>query len=154
MRPTIDIAVGDGRPPRPLVGLANLIMRPLLRTPVGRLITHLALVEFTGRRSAKRYRVVVGWHHIGATPVVLTPASWRVNFAGGHPATAIWRGRRIDLVGTLETDPARAATTVRTLIGTGTSPRLLGLRIPSGHPIDHIDFSAANRAVIQFEPSS
>ena len=143
-------AVVDARPPAIVVKLTNLIMRPL-RTPAGRLVTPLALLEFSGRRSGARRRVVVGWHHIGATAIVLIPAPWRANFEHGHLTTVYWRGQRSTLIGTLDADPARVAAAVITLLDTGTSARSLALRMPEGHMVDRTDINQTNRAVIKFE---
>ena len=43
--------------------------RILLRTRTGRAIPKLALIEFRGRRTGRRYSVVVGWHTIGRASV-------------------------------------------------------------------------------------
>ena len=144
-------AVIDARPPAFVVKLTNLIMRPVLRTPVGRLVKPLALLEFTGRRSGARRRVIVGWHHNGAAAIVLTPAAWRANFEHGHPTTVYWRGRRSALIGTLDADPARVASVVTALLDSGTSARSIALHIPAGHTLDCADINRTNRAVINFE---
>ena len=146
-------AVGDARPPVAVVRITNLIMRPLLRTPLGRVITPLALLEFTGRHSGARRRVVVGWHPHGSTYIVVTPASWRANFAHAHPATVYWRGRRSSFIGTLDHDPERVADAVSALLRGGTSPRSLALQIPAGHTLDADDMTRMNRAIVRFAPT-
>jgi hypothetical protein len=151
MTATVDLAVSDARPPALVVRLTNLIMRPLLRTPVGRLVKPLALLEFAGRRSGSRRRVVVGWHHEGTTAIVLTPAAWRANFDHGHPSTVFWCGRRSTVIGTLDTDPARVAVALTALLHAGTSARSLALHIPARHTLDHSDITRTNRAIIHFE---
>ena len=147
-----DSAVIDARPPALVVRPTNLIMRLLLRTPLGRFVKPLALLEFTGRRSGTRRRVVVGWHHDGTTAIVLTPAPWRANFDGGYPSTVYWCGRRSSVIGTLDTDPARTAATITTLLQGGTPARSLALHIPAGHTLIHTDITRTNRAIIHFEP--
>ncbi|MCU1386904.1 MAG: hypothetical protein JWL72_242 [Ilumatobacteraceae bacterium] len=144
-------AVVDARPPVFVVRLTNLIMRPLLRTPLGRLVKPLALLEFTGRRSGTRRRIVVGWHHDGTTAIVVTPAAWRANFDHGHTSTVYWRGQRSTLIGTLDTEPARVGAAVTALLQTGTSPRSLALRIPPGHSLEPADMTRIKRAIIRFE---
>jgi len=151
MTASVNSAVIDARPPELVVRLTNLIMRPLLRTPIGRLVKPLALLEFTGRRSGARRRVVVGWHRDSTTRFVLTPARWRENFADGHPATLHWCGQRSTVTGTLDTDPAHVAAAVNTLLQAGTSPRSLALQIPAGHSLDGTDITRTNRAIIRFE---
>ena len=153
MSATVDSAVVDARPPAVVVRMTNLIMRPLLRTPIGRTVKPLALLEFTGRRTGIRRRVVVGWHRDGTTGVVVTPAPWRANFDHGHLSTVYWCGRRSTVIGTLDTDPTRAAAAVNALLQGGTPARSLALRIRAGHTLDRTDMTRINRAVIHFEPA-
>jgi len=147
----VDAGARDARPPAIVVRLTSTIMRPLLRSPIGRLITPLAVLEFVGRRSGTRHRVVVGWHRHGAESMVLTPATWRANFENGHPATVFWGGKRSTLVGVLDTDPSRVATVLNALLEAGGSARALALHIPDGHTLDAADVSRTNRAVIRFD---
>jgi hypothetical protein len=147
----VDVGVRDARPPAIVIRLTNTIMRPLLRTPAGRLIKPLALLEFVGRRSGARHRIVVGWHRDGAESIVLTPAAWRANFENGHPATVFWSGRRTLVVGTLDTEPSRVATVLTALLEAGRSARAFALQIPDGHTLDATDIGRTNRAVIRFE---
>jgi hypothetical protein len=151
MTAAVDSAVRDARPPALVVRATNLIMRPLLRTPVGRLVKPLALLEFTGRRSGIVRRVVVGWHRDGTTAIVLTPAPWRANFDHGHPSTVFWCGRRSTVIGTLDTEPARIAAKLSALLQAGSPARSFALHIPPGHTLDHADITRTNRAVIHFE---
>jgi hypothetical protein len=144
--------VRDSRPPRVVVRVANLVVRPLLRMPVARLIKPLALLEFHGRRSGQRRRVVVAWHVIDGVGFVVTPARWRTNFIGGHPATVHRRGHSTALVGTLEPDPAAVAAALNRLLDNHTPPRSLALNIPAGHVLDAHDIASTDRALIRFEP--
>jgi hypothetical protein len=143
-------AVHDARPPAALVGSLNPIMRALLRTPVGRLVKPLALIDFQGRRSGRRYRVPVGWHEVDGAAIVFSPASWRVNFAGGAPATVHRRGHKGRMTGTLVTDPSEVATALQSVLAGGTSPRALGLDIPTGHTVTARDVMSVGRAMIRF----
>lgn len=151
MTAAMDSAVIDARPPAVVVRLTNLIMRPLLRSPAGRLVKPLALLEFTGRSSGTRRRVVVGWHGDGTAATVLTPAAWRANFDNGYPATVYWCGQRSSVIGTLDSDPARVAAAVTALLHAGTPARSLALNIPAGHTLDSMDITRTNRAIIHFE---
>jgi hypothetical protein len=54
--------VRDGRPPAMLVRLLNPVARVVLRTPFGRIVKPVALLQFTGRRSGRRYVIPVGLH--------------------------------------------------------------------------------------------
>ncbi|MEY2444334.1 MAG: hypothetical protein QOE00_914, partial [Ilumatobacteraceae bacterium] len=149
VQPTVSHA-----PPPPAVSrVLDPLMRLVLRTPISRAIRTLAVVEFSGRRTGRRRRVVVGWHLVDGTPIVLTPAGWRINFADGRAATVRSRGKKADYVGTLETDPHTVAGVINTLLVAGASPRALGLRMPPGHTITADDVVDTHRALIRFAPA-
>jgi hypothetical protein len=146
--------VGDARPPRLAVAMLNPMLKLLLRTPVGRSIRPLALLDFTGRRSGRRLSVVVGWHSLDGLPVVITPASWRANFTDGHKATVRARARSTELIGSLDTDPEAVARCIAALVDGGTAPRALGLSIPEGHTITADDVRHSGRAIVRFSPAT
>jgi hypothetical protein len=143
--------VSEARPPDVVVRMANLIVRPLLQTPAARLIKPLALLDFHGRRTGQRRRVVVAWHVIDGVGIVVTPARWRTNFLGGHPTIVHRRGRSTTLVGTLETDPAAVAGAINRLLDDHASTRFLALHIPDGHVLNADDIVSTDRALIRFE---
>ena len=146
--------VGDARPPRLAVAALNPMLRLVLRTPLGRSIRPLALLDFPGRRSGRRFSVVVGWHSIDGLPVVITPASWRANFTGGRRATVRSRAQRTELIGTLDEDPEAVARCIVALVEGGTAPRALGLSIPEGHTITADDVRSSDRAIVRFIPAT
>ena len=151
MNVDIEPTVHDAPPPKAVLRVVNPLNRFLLSMPISRMIRSFALLEFAGRRTGQRRRVVVGWHVLDGTPVVLTPASWRINFTDGRLAGR-WRGRNSDFVGTLETDPAIVAGVVNSLLRGGASPRSLALRMPAGHTLTADDIVHTRRALIRFEP--
>lgn len=153
MTAAVQPAVADARPPATVVRLTNMIVRPLLRSPAGRMMKPLAIITFTGRRTGSVRRVVVGWHPHEPGAIVLSPASWRANFEAGHPATVRWSGHTRTYTGTLETDPHIVADAVNSLLAAGVSPRGLALRISDGHIIDADDITTTHRALIRFEPT-
>ncbi len=144
-------AVADRRPPDAMVRMLNPAMRLALRGRAGRALGGLAELELDGRRSARRLRIVVGWHELDSLPVVLTPATWRANFEGGRPATIWHRGRAEQWHGTLVTDPAAVAGLLNRLLASGASPGSIGLRIADGHQVDADDVVAVGRAAIWFD---
>jgi len=79
---------------RRMTRIGNVFMRPLLRSSVGAKIHELALLEFTGRRSGKRYTVPVGFHEIDGDVLILTSSAWRVNLRGGADVELIHDGER------------------------------------------------------------
>ena len=65
-------------PPRAVVRVVNPVVRRLLTSPLGsRLPATLHLLEFTGRRSGRRFSVPVGVHEVAGGPVAFTEAAWR-----------------------------------------------------------------------------
>lgn len=150
MNVTTELPVRDARPPNAVVRATNAIVRPLLRTPAATLLKPLALLEFAGRRSGARFRIVVGWHVLDDVGVVITPAGWRTNFVGGHRVTVHRRGTSTTLIGTLESDPGAVADAVKRLLDAGVSARSLALNVSDGHLIDAEDIVATGRAMIRF----
>ena len=145
-------AVTDARPPHAMVQILNPLLAFLLRTRAGSRLAELALVEFPGRRSGRRISVVVGWHVVDGNALVLTPASWRANFAGGVRAHVCQGGREEERLGTLELDPAAVAEALNAVLRAGASPRKLGLRVPVGHVIRADDVIRTGRAMVRFGP--
>ena len=142
----------DAKPPRALVRAMNPVLRVVLRTPLGWLVRPFGLLEFTGRRSGRRYRVPVGVHLVDGIPVVFTPASWRANFAGGRPLTVHLHGSAEEMVGRLETEPGAVAALLQRLFDDGTAPTKVGLRVSPGHRIGPDDVASVDRAAVTLMP--
>ncbi len=130
----------------------NPIVRTLLRSPVGSRIRPLALLDFAGRRTGRRRRVVVAWHELDSRRFVVTPAGWRANFDGGASATVRHRGVSRTMIGTLESDPSKVARVLRQLFDAGSPPKSVGLAIEGGHVVTAHDVVAVRRAVVWFDP--
>jgi hypothetical protein len=144
-------AVVDRRPPDGVVRMLNPPMRLALRGAAGRAIGGLAELEFEGRTTGRRLRVVVGWHELDGRPVIVTPASWRANFRDGRTATIWHRGRAETWLGTLVTEPALVSGLLNQLLASGSSPGSMGLRIVDGHDLGADDVVAVRRAAICFD---
>jgi hypothetical protein len=138
------------RPPLWLVHAMNPVMRLLLRTPFGRLVRPFALLDFTGRRTGRRFLVPVGWHETDSGRIVVTPAPWRVNFHDGIPVTVWFRGRREQFIGTLDDGPTRVAAELQSIVDRRGSLRPVGIRLPAGNRVTTADVLAVDRAVIRF----
>src|SRR4051812_4068993 len=134
--------VQDARPPEAVLKVFNPVMRTLVSTPVGRVLPiPWVVLEFAGRRTGRRYRIVVGGYDVDGQTVVFTPARWRLNFRGGGPVTIAQRGRRRAARGTLVEDYAEVAATMRQILDAGTKPRDLGLKMPAGHDLTAADLA-------------
>lgn len=149
----VTTVVRDGRPPVVLVHGLNVIMRPLLRSPLGRLAKPFALLEFTGRRSGRRYRVPVGWHHVNGMTIVFTPAPWRANFSGGAPVVVHHGGRVHRMTGMLVSDPNEVVAALRAVLASGRSAGLVGLNVPTGHTVTASEVTKLDRAMVRFAHS-
>ena len=137
-------------PPAALGRIVNPMLRTLVRSPLGRAMKSLAVLEMTGRRSGRRIRVVIGWHEVDGAPTVFSPSAWRNNFVGGAPAVLHHRGTHRSMVGTLVTDPATVAAAIAAVLADGTSPRAIALDVDAGHVVTPDDVVAVNRAMIRF----
>ena len=145
-------AVTEARPPSVVVAVLNPINRLVLRTPLGRAMKPVALLEFAGRHSGRRLRVPVLWHPVGDGGYVFSPATWPPNFEGGASAIVTHRGHRRELRGTLERDPQLVADAFNELLASGTKSSQTGLHISPGHEVTADDVVRVNRALIRFEP--
>lgn len=143
--------VRDARAPMAVLAILNPIMRTLLPSIVGRLVKPFALLEFSGQRSGRRYRIPTSIFRVQNASVVFTPAAWRVNFLGGATATVYHLGRPRLMAGTLITDPELVAQALRSVLDGGTPARLLGFDIVSNHQLTASDVAFLGRAMIQFK---
>jgi hypothetical protein len=77
-------------------GLANSLVRTLLRTPLigsamgGRLIT----LYVVGRKSGKRYEIPIAYTRDGEDLLIGTPFGWGRNLRTGEPIDILLKGRR------------------------------------------------------------
>jgi hypothetical protein len=92
-------------------GLANRIVRGLLRTPLinrgagSRLIT----LYVVGRKSGKRYTIPVAYTQYDGDLLIGTPFGWGRNLRTGEPVDILLKGRRVPADVTAFTDEASVA---------------------------------------------
>jgi hypothetical protein len=101
---------------RTAMRVGNALLRPLLRSSVGASIHDVALLEFTGRRSGKRYAVPVGYHDLDGDILVLTASPWRLNFRGGADVELVHDGERRQMRAELIEDADEVASIYHSLI--------------------------------------
>ncbi len=97
--------------------IANVFMRPLLRSSAGKRIHELALLSFVGRRSGRRYEVPVEFHELDGEPLILTAAAWKANLRGGADVELVHEARRVPMRAELIEDPDDVASIYEALIG-------------------------------------
>lgn len=79
-------------PPTRLCKLVNPFLVGLLPSPRPAAVSgRLALLEFRGRRSGKRYAFPVGYVRVGDTLLIGTETAWKRNLRDAAPAT-VWVG--------------------------------------------------------------
>ena len=70
-----------------MLRVVNPMMRFLMRTPLGGgLRNGIVLLKFAGRKTGRRYEVLITQHRLDGELVVLTGARWSLNFRGGRDA--------------------------------------------------------------------
>jgi F420H(2)-dependent quinone reductase len=92
-----------------LTRAGNVIMRPLLRSRLGRRIDDLALLTFTGRKSGRGYTIPVAYHVLDGNGVVLTSHAWKANLRGGADVEVVHHGERIPMRAEVVEDPREVA---------------------------------------------
>ena len=88
-------------PPPAVLRTMNVLTRPVLKSPLGRRLVGLMLLEFRGRRTGRAISVPVNFNLVDDVPMAFTHAAWRHNFTGGAPVTVTHRGKAYETSGTL-----------------------------------------------------
>lgn len=102
VRPAVQVQA----PPAALLKVGNAVFRTLLRSPLhGAVSGSFALRHVTGRKTGRRYDLVVGRHDVDGGLTVVTSAPWRKNLAGGAALEVTVAGRRRPAHGELVEDP-------------------------------------------------
>jgi deazaflavin-dependent oxidoreductase (nitroreductase family) len=120
-----------------IMRVVNVPMRPFLRlpfaTPASR---YLMLLEFTGRKTGKRYQQPVSYTRDGN--VLLTPGGgrWKLNLRDGESIAVRFRGRKVQLRPEFVTDTDEVAELVAKMVAT--NPRAAGF-MPFVEPGGEID---------------
>lgn len=121
-------------PPPAVLKVMNVVMRPLLSSPLGRRVDGVMLLDFRGRRTGRRLKVPVNFNLVDGVPMALTDARWRRNFEGGHPVTVTHRARVFATTGELPPmTPQQMGHAVRTSLDNGGSAQRMGIRTAPGH---------------------
>lgn len=74
----------------------NRVMRPLLRSPLHRLVSkNLMLLTFKGRKTGKQYTLPLSYVQAGNTLWLGTQTPWYKNLRGGMPVSVRVRGKEV-----------------------------------------------------------
>jgi hypothetical protein len=97
--------------------IINPFVRAILRSPLhGLLSKQVMLLTYTGRKTAKRYTIPVGYARDGETLVVFSSRAWRRNLRGGAPVEVRLQGRLHTGTGVPIEDPDEVADEVERTI--------------------------------------
>jgi hypothetical protein len=141
-------------PPEALLRVFNPVVRASVGTPFSRLFpSWMAVLEFTGRRSHKPYRVPVGLHDVNGTPTVFSERPWRLNFEGGTAVTVIARGKRRQGQAELVADRDKVGSAFIVALARR-RPRDLGIAVRKGHQPTAQEFAAIGSDMITIRYSS
>ena len=135
-------------PPPAVLRAMNVVMRPLLSSPVGKRMNGVMLLEFSGRRSGKTFKVPANFHLVDGVPMAFTDARWRHNFEGGLAAKVTYLGRVRDTKGTLVSmTPEEMGGAVRESLDHGGSAQRMGIRTVRGFEPSAADLAALGSAI-------
>jgi hypothetical protein len=99
--------ITQSHPPKAFFRVVNPILARLLRTPFASgARKQFMVVDFTGRKSGRRYSLVLTAHLIDGVLYALSGATWKANFRGGTPARVLHDGKTVAMRGELITDTA------------------------------------------------
>jgi hypothetical protein len=130
-------AVTIAHPPDALLRAMNPVVKFLLGTPLGGggFGRQMMVLNFTGRKSGRRFSLPVSAHHIDNTLYALASAGWTANFANGANADVLHNGKTTAMRGELIRDPAAVADlSYRSAqaYGAKTAQRMMGLKFRDG----------------------
>lgn len=117
-------------PSPPVLRVLNPTLKFLMRTPLGGPLRQgLIVLRFTGRKSGKRYEVVITPHRLDDHLVVLTDARWSLNFRGGRDLDWDYQGRTMSGRGVLVEEP-RAVGEIYHRVIAELGPKMASRRTP------------------------
>ncbi|MFG1795538.1 nitroreductase/quinone reductase family protein [Nocardia sp. NPDC049149] len=93
--------------PPTVPGYVNWFVTRLLRSPLHRVMSgNTMLLTVTGRKSGRRYVVVVRYVRVGAVVTCFTDSKWWINLRGGAPVEMLIGGRTVSGIATAVEDRA------------------------------------------------
>ena len=137
-------------PPAALVKMGNPLVRMLLGSPLhGVLDDSFLVLHLTGRKTGRRYDILVGYVDLEGRLAVVTIAGWRVNLRGGADVAVTLHGRLRPMHALLDEDSASVAVSYQAMIGRigwKKAQRQLGISTPGGGAPTLLELEAAARA--------
>lgn len=116
-------AIELSHPPEALMRVLNPTLRVGVRLPVvGSVLKDFMILEFTGRKSGRRFSVPVSAHHLDGDLYAILDAGWKYNFADGAPADVFHAGSKKAMHGQLVKEPTEVGSIVHR-VATGYGPK-------------------------------
>ncbi|WP_123026753.1 hypothetical protein [Mycolicibacterium stellerae] len=142
-------AVSISHPPEGLLRAVNPAVKFLLGTPLGgSLRRQMMVLNFTGRKSGRKYSVPVSAHQVDGTLYALASAGWTANFRDGANAEVLWDGKKTTMRGELIRDPATVADLAHRVAesyGAKKAQRMMGLQFRDNRMPSLEEFTEAAR---------
>lgn len=103
-------AVIAAHPPDALLRVVSSALRYLLPTPfAGPARKQFMVLNFTGRKTGRKFSIPVSAHTIDGSLYALAEAAWKANFRDGAQAEVLYDGKTTSMRGELIRDPATVA---------------------------------------------
>ncbi len=121
-----------------LARLGNAFPALILRSPLHGLMSgRYAIIEFTGRKTGRRYATPIAYLRNGDRVLLSTDSRWHRNLVGGAPVGLRLGGRQVAGDATAAVDPEASAEIIRQLVDAIPSyARLAGLARTNGRVTD------------------
>lgn len=118
------------------------------------------VLNFTGRKSGRRYSVPVSAHRIDGDLYAIASAGWKANFRDGATAEVLYDGKTTSMRGELIREPAAVADLALRAAesyGADKAQRTMGLKFRDGRIPTLADFTEAARregmGAVRFTPA-
>ncbi|KRE25753.1 hypothetical protein ASG82_19370 [Mycobacterium sp. Soil538] len=124
-------AIEVSHPPEVMLKTVNVILRRVLRTPLGRPLSEFMVLDFTGRKSGRHFSIPVSAHQHDGDLYAVLEAQWKYNFRDGADAQVSHGGNTTTMRGVLLTDTAAVADVVHRLAsgyGAKKAQRMMGMK--------------------------
>ncbi len=121
-----------------LARVGNAFPNLILRSPLHGLMSgRYAIIEFTGRRSGRRYATPIAYLRDGDRILLSTDSGWQRNLVGGAPVRLQLRGRTLAGQATTMVDHDESKAVIRRLVDAIPSyARLAGMAREGGRVSD------------------
>ncbi|GLV55250.1 hypothetical protein KDH_20970 [Dictyobacter sp. S3.2.2.5] len=91
---TVEATSNSNIPPGRVPGIANALLKVVLRSPLHRMVSsQLMLITFTGRKSGKQYTTPVGYMQDGEHITLFTDHQWWRNLRDNAPVSVVVKGK-------------------------------------------------------------